>query len=116
MKSKATGIQFNDHTDDGQVFDLKINPVRDASGKILSGIVIGQTIEQNIATMLVMYPGDMKAEPRLGVGLRDALLDEDKDLLEYRHRINENFEQDGLKINSLDLYDINKFNIDAEYK
>lgn len=113
MKTKSTGIQYNDSSD-GLVYDLKIEVKRDASGKILSGLVIGQTLEQNMASILVCKPGDLKDNLSFGVDFRSALLGED--LLEYRHKIKEEFTKDGLNVNHLDLYDLTKYNIDAAYE
>ncbi len=111
MKDRA--IQLNDNADTGELPDLKINPVRDEQGKIVSGVVIGNTLEQNKALILLAQPGDFKFNPTLAVGIEDLLLDDD--LLAYRHKIRENFAKDGLKIKELDLYNINNINIDATY-
>lgn len=113
MKSKATGIQYKDSSD-GLVYDLKIDVKKDASGKIISGLVIGQTLEQNMTSILVCKPGDLKDNLSFGVDFKSALLGED--LLEYRHAIKENFAEDGLNVNHLDLYDLTKFSIDATYE
>ena len=112
MKDKA--IQFIDNTNDGTLLDLKIIPVRDADSKIVSGLVIGKTLEQNKAFILIAQPNDFKASPTLGVGIEDLLLD--SDLLEYRHKINEQFEKDGLKITTLNLYSLDKILIEAHYE
>lgn len=113
MKSKATGIQYQDSSD-SSVYDLKIEVVKDQFGKIISGLVIGKTLEQNMASLMVAEPGDFKANLSLGVGLRSALLDED--LLKYRHAIKNQFALDGMNIKHLDLYNLQKFSIDAEYE
>lgn len=112
MKDKA--IQFIDHADDGNVLDLKIQPIRDTEGKIVIGVVIGNTLEQNKAFLLLGHPNDFKGNPTLGVGIEDVLLS--TELLEYRHRIREHFAQDGLKITNLDLYSLDKIKIDAHYE
>ncbi|KMQ70307.1 hypothetical protein [Chryseobacterium koreense] len=113
MKSKATGIQYQDSAD-SSVYDLKVQVVKDAFGKIVSGMVIGATLEQNMASIMIAEPGDLKANLTLGVGLRSALLDED--LLKYRHAIKQQFATDGINIKHLDLYNLQKFSIDAEYE
>lgn len=104
------GIQYQDNAD---TFSLKIDVVRDPFGKIASGLVIGPTLEQNLASILVAEPGDFKANLDLGIGLRSALLGED--LLEYRHAVKEQFAADGIDVKHLELYDLQKFSIDAEY-
>ena len=114
MKSKATGIQYIDNQDQGDLFDLKIEVVRDENGKILSGLVFGQTQPKNEASILIARKGEFKLNPLLGVGLGDALLSEN--LLEFRHKIREQFAFDGLNIKHLDLYNLQNFSIDAEYE
>lgn len=111
---KGFGIQLNDNTDQGQVMDLKVDPVRDEFGLIKSGLVLGQTLQQNKAMILIAQPNDFKFMPMLGVGIEDIVLTDD--LLEYRHRVREQFALDGLKINKLDLYNTNQIQILAEYE
>lgn len=110
---KATAIQLNDSSSTGQLFDLKIAVQRDTEGKIVSGLCIGQTTEQNQALLLLIHPGESKEFPTLGVGLGDCLLDDD--LLEYRHAVRRNFAADGLQISKLNLYDLKKIDIKAAY-
>ncbi len=112
MKDRA--IQVIDNEDEGTILDLKINPIRDANGKIVSGVVIGDTLEQNKAFLLLAHPNDFKANPTLGVGIEDAVLD--SELLEFRHKIREQFAKDGLKITNLDLYNLQKVNIECSYE
>lgn len=114
MKSKGTGIQYIDNNDTENIFDLKVDPQYDDEGKILNGLAIGSTQSQNQASLLIARPGEFKTYPLLGIGLGDALLGED--LLEYRHKIREQFAIDGLYVKHLDLYSLQKFSIDAEYE
>ena len=107
MKDRA--IQVIDNADEGEVLDIKINPVRDADGKIVSGFVIGNTLQQNKAFILIAHPGDFKANPELGVGIEDITLS--SELTEYRAKIREQFAVDGLKIDKLDMYDLESVNI-----
>ena len=112
MKDRA--LQVVDHTDDGSVLDLKVVPVRDANGQIVSGLQVGHTLEQNKAFILIAHKGDFKFVPEIGVALGDALLDDD--LLPYRHEIREQFTRDGLTIRDLDLYHLQRVKIDAVYE
>lgn len=112
MKTKDFGIQYKSNNEG--LFDLDIKVKRDSSGRIISGLVLGGTLQQNMACILIAEPGDFKENLSLGVGIRNALLDED--LLPYRHQIKEQFANDGLYVSSLDFYDISKFKIDAEYE
>lgn len=112
--AKDKGIQLIDNYDDGEVLDLKIKVQRDASGRIVRGLVVGNTLEQNKALMLIGHQGDFKFRPDLGVGLEDIVQSED--YLEYRHRIREHFEIDGLTVTRLDLYEKKPLIIEAQYE
>jgi hypothetical protein len=116
---KDYALQVVDHATTEEidaVLDLKIAPpIRDSDGKITQGgLVIGNTLEQNKAFLLIAHPNDFKAIPTLGIGFSDILLD--SNLLEYRHKIREQFARDGLKIKNLDLYSLNNIKIDAHYE
>ncbi len=50
-------------------FELAIHPVRDASGMIISGMVVGNSIDQDAVIVLKLRPGDLKEDPILGPGL-----------------------------------------------
>lgn len=112
--AKDRGIQVIDNNNQGNLLDLKIEVKRHADGKIISGLVIGNTLEQNKAFLLIAHCNDFKANPTLGVGIEDLLLNEE--LLEYRHKIREQFARDGLKITTLDLYGLNHVKIEAYYE
>lgn len=111
---KDYAIQIVDSEDDGVLMDLKIDVVKDAFGLITSGLVLGNTLQQNKALLLLIHPNDLKDNPTIGVGIEDLLLS--SDLLEYRHKIREQFARDGLKITKLDLYSLDKINIEAHYE
>ncbi|OBS12534.1 hypothetical protein ATE49_04740 [Elizabethkingia miricola] len=112
MKTKDFGIQYR-VADNGN-YDLNIDVKKDSSGKIITGLVLGPILEQNMASILIAEQGDFKTNLDLGVGLRSILLGED--LLEYRHLIKENFAKDSLVVKHLDFYNLQKFSIDAEYE
>lgn len=110
---KSIGLQLIDNSDAGQIMDLKIVPVRDASNKIVSGFIIGPTKQQNISLMLLMHQGELKFRPDLGVGIQDIVLSED--YLVFRHRIREHLKKDNLIVTQVDLFENKPFKIDAEY-
>jgi len=110
---KDTGIQLIDSNEDGEILDLKIDVRRDASGKIIQGIVVGNTLQQNKALILMSHQGDVKSRIDIGVGFEDLLLAEN--YLEYRHRTREHFLKDGLITKQLDLYPNKPIIIDAHY-
>lgn len=85
---KETGILL-----DADTGDLKIAVVRDASGKITSGLEIGDVTEQNQRTILLAEKGEIKENPLLGVGLTSFLdHDEPSELL---REVRENLRADG---------------------
>lgn len=111
---KAVGIQYNDNDDNGEVLDLKVISVLDSAGKIVSGLVVGNTLEQNKASILIAHQGEFKFNPDLGVGLGDIALS--SDYLEYRHKIREHFTKDGLVVETLDLFENKPLKIIANYE
>lgn len=110
---KGKGIQLVDSNDTGLVMDVKVNPIRDADGKIISGEVIGDTLQQNKALILITQKGEFKFRPDLGVGIGDLLLSDD--YLEYRHIIRRELQKDGMKVTSVELYENKPLNIIADY-
>lgn len=50
-------------------YELLIRPKLDGSGKITSGLVIGDTTDQSAAFVLQMNQGELKEDPLLGCGL-----------------------------------------------
>ncbi len=111
---KDIGIQVVDNLDEGVVMDIKIDVIKDSDGKIMSGLVIGNTLNQNKALILIAHPNDFKYSPTLGVGIEDIALS--SELLEYRHKIREQFSMDGMKITKLDLYSLDRISIEAKYE
>jgi len=92
--------------------DILLND--DGSLLIRNGdFVVGESMNQQQAMLLIAHPGEFKMNPETGIGISDLLLGEE--LLEYRHRIRNQYMLDGLKINRLELYEIGKLKIDAEY-
>lgn len=75
--------------------------------------VIGENLGQQQSVLLVAHQGEFKQTPETGIGITDLLLGEE--LLEYRHKIRNQYAMDGLKINDLELYEIGNLKIDAEY-
>lgn len=93
-------------------FDLDILPIRGSDGKIKTGFRLAATLPQNQACILVMYPGELKEVPHLGVGIEDMLLD--NDWLRWRRKIRMNMELDGQKVDDVQLVK-GKLIIDAKY-
>ena len=110
---KGRGVQLIDSNDEGTLMDIKVNPVRDADGKIVRGEVIGDTLQQNKALILIEHTGEIKWREDLGVGIGDLLLSDD--YLEYRHTIRRELQKDGMKVTKVDLYENVPLNIVANY-
>lgn len=112
--SKVTGIQLESNSNIATGADLKIHVKRDDSNQIEQGLMIGNTINQNQALMLIASPSDFKSSPTLGVSLMDLMLDED--YLAFRHRIREHFLKDGLKVRRIQLENGKPLIIEASYE
>lgn len=110
---KGFAIQLNDNVDNGLLMDLKITVKKDTEGKIISGLTIGNTLEQNMALILLIAPGELKEYPTLGVDFNSALLNDD--FLEIRHKIQQEFAKDGLTITELNVYSSTNNSIKAKY-
>lgn len=109
---KGIGIQFTDGNQ--EAFDLKIEVQRDSNGLITQGLVVGDTMNQNQALILIANPGEFKFNPTIGVAIDELLLG--NDFLRFRHRIREHFEKDGLIVNSIQLSEGKPLKIEASYE
>ena len=95
------------------MIDILLQPDGDlmiTAGDFTAG---GATV-QHQSILLVAQPGEFKQSPKTGVGIGDLLLGDN--LLEYRHKIRQQFTGDGMEVKKLELYNIDDFEIDAEYK
>lgn len=94
-------------------FSMLVQPVRDSTGKIITGAVLGNTLNQNTGLIIISRPGEFKEVPALGVAIEDVLLD--NDYLQWRRRIRVNLELDGQNINEIKFNSADKLTIDANY-
>lgn len=94
MKDK--GMTLNPDTN-----DLNIKVTYDSRGLITGGFVVSDITRQNQALIIYMQPGEMKEAPQMGVGIDSMLLS--SDTLLYKHKIREQLEADGLRVNLLDM-------------
>ena len=99
------GIQIKD-------YDVTVAVRKDAAGKIVEGLVVGDILRQNQALILVLHKGELKSDPSVGVGLSDMLLDHD--LLTWKREIREQMELDGQTVGNVSI-DNDKIVIDSEY-
>lgn len=110
---KNLGIQLEDENKE-HLMDLALNVIKDTSGQIVNGLMLGNTLEQNKALILIAHAGEFRLDPTLGVGISDMLLD--SDYLEFRHKIRQHFAIDDLEVSKLDLYPNKPIVIEANYK
>lgn len=110
---KDTGIQLNDSQNAMENIDLKIEVIREG-GLITQGLVIGKTLRQNQALIIIANPGEFPFSPTLGVAIDELLLD--NDYLRIRHRIREHLSKDGMKVKTLDFSEKKPMNIEANYE
>lgn len=90
------GIQMTD-------YDLDIKVVSDASGRIQSGLVVGDILHQNQALILVFHKGDLKDDVSVGVGIDRMTLDNDR--LTWSREIREQLEMDGQQVEEVKIED-----------
>lgn len=88
------GILLND-------FTPQVRIKRDAQGRILSGLALGDILRQNQALILALHPGELKERPSVGCGIADMLLDNDP--LYWRSLIRQQLEMDGQTVESIKL-------------
>jgi hypothetical protein len=105
--AKNIGIQLNAD------YDLNIHVRRDANGKIISGLTIGDVTFQNQAMILKAQKGEFKENPTVGVGLENIVNDHDFRL--WKKEVAEQIEADGQQIDRL-VINATEFILDAKYK
>lgn len=93
-------------------YEPLIDVRRDAEGRIVDGLRLGDILRQNQALILTLHKGELKERPLVGVGLSDMLLDNDP--MYWRSSIREQLELDGQTVGSVEIT-TNGVKIDAEY-
>ena len=93
-------------------YDLDVKVVKDSSGRILSGLSVGDILHQNQALILVLHKGDLKDDVSVGVGIDRMQLDNDQ--LSWSREIREQLEMDGQKVKDVIVTD-KTIKIDASY-
>lgn len=89
MNKNRKGILINEN------MELAVRVVRDSSGKITSGLVIGECIDQEAYLVLCMNPGDCKEDPILGPGLNKYMRGKNNQS-EINMRIRQHFTRAGI--------------------
>ena len=90
--------------------DIQVKYGKD--GKITSGLVVGDTLRQNQALILLLHKGELKEWPAVGCGISDMLLDNDP--IYWGTIIREQLEMDGQKVNAVKITTTG-ISIDATY-
>lgn len=93
-------------------YEPRIRLVRDEEGRIIEGLVLGETLPQNQALILTLHQGELKEAPAVGCGISDMLLDHRP--LFWRARIREQLEMDGQTVHSIKITTTG-IHIDARY-
>lgn len=93
-------------------YDLAIDVKLDASGRIASGLIVGDILFQNQALILSFQKGDLKDDVSVGVGIERMLLDSDR--LVWEREIQEQLELDGQTVESV-VVDSKEIRIKASY-
>ena len=76
-------------------FELAVNVVRDANGLIVSGLVVGSSIDQDAVMVLKLHQGDLKEDPLLGPGLTKFIRGK-VDKSQIDNRIRQHFTRAGI--------------------
>ena len=84
-------------------YDYELIPdvKKDANGRVLCGVAIGDTLRQNQALLLELRKGELKEWPVLGVGIGDMLLDDDPAY--WRAEIREQMTLDGQNVEHVSI-------------
>lgn len=104
---KETGILLE------QSGDLDVKVIRDKDGKIVNGLQVGDATKQNINSILVMHPGELKENPIVGVGISSMLMGHDT--LLYKHKIRRQLDVEGMQVDQLEISG-SEIKINANYR
>ena len=105
---KGTGIKIDDN------YELAINLEYDQTGKIVSGLVIGDVTNQNQLVIIRTDKGELKEHPTKGVGIEDFIDDESPENLIRTTRTE--LSKEGMEVKSIVLDSKGELLIDAKYK
>jgi len=105
--AKTTGILLDEN------YELVVKPVRDSSGLITSGLVIGNVTFQNQKTLINANKGEIKENPLVGVGANNYA--ESNDSEGFAREISNQLTQDGQVITSIKI-NLPNVRVEAKYK
>lgn len=81
-----------------------------------TGLVFGDSTRVHQEEILRTEAGEIKHAPLVGVGVASWLLDDEADIFGLQHKIQDQFEADGMRIDSMDLSKFPKVKIVAVYE
>lgn len=93
-------------------YEPLIDVRRDAEGRIVEGLRLGDILRQNQTLILTLHKGELKERPMVGVGLSDMLLDNDP--IYWRTEIREQLELDGETVGNVEVT-TKGVEVEAEY-
>jgi hypothetical protein len=105
--ARGRAILINDN------YEMLVQPVRDSTGKIVSGLVLGNTLYQNTGLILAGKKGFVKEQPALGIAIDGVLLDDD--YMQWRRTIRLQLELDQQKVMNVIFNTANNLQITASY-
>lgn len=97
--------------------DLKVSVKRDSSGKITSGLVVGDTFYQNCRLVILAQKGEFKEAPTLGLGIDSYLKQAVTPQVRQKFITNLRSELTSAGLNAsvtVEKNDISKFTIDKK--
>jgi hypothetical protein len=97
-----------------KVFDYMLNDDLDLQIS-RGGFVVGESTLQHQKNLLLAVHGEYKQNPLIGVGMIN-FLDTDSDIQEFKQAVQNEFENDGMTILSMEVQDFTRANIEADYK
>lgn len=94
--------------------DLIIQPTRGADGKIISGLVLGDTTYQRCALILESQKGDVKERPTLGFGIDKYMKTPTTNMTRFVTDMKVELKSDGLDAKITVAPDFSTFDIDIQ--
>lgn len=93
--AKSLGILLDEN------MELVINPVRDLSGVIISGLVVGNVTFQNQKILINATKGEIKEDPLAGVGASNYAESNDKE--GFAREIRSQLTRDGQTVKTISV-------------
>ena len=105
--AKSTGILLDKN------MELVINPLRDSSGLITAGFIVGDVTFQNQTMLINSTKGEIKEDPLAGVGASNFV--ESADSASFSREIRSQLNRDGQNVKSISV-NIPAVRVEANYE